>query len=282
MRAMFAGHSFELVGCDVMHNADKFARFPCTKKTIDCRIKVTVQEDRLPSLTDPICQVGDWRCYPCDGGKRFLHRTRTMMIATDEHFTDVHLTLSSAMPQMETMLYLQVQQMIGCYLLLHGGALIHSAGLSLAGNGVLLGGRMGVGKSTMARHLQTIAPQVTVLSEDMPAVMMRKGGFRLCGTPLCGGDPQCENADAPLTYAVLLRQATVNRFVTPTADEAVYELLGIVPRTVYATDAAVAATEQIMAMVQQVPIVIFENDGTQEAARLLLHYIQNRGNIDED
>ncbi len=274
MRATFAGHSFELIGCDAMHNADKFARFPYTHAPIDCRIEVTVQDERMPTQGDPILQAGDWRCYLWDGGRHFVHRSRTMMIEADDAFERVHLTFSTAMPMMETVLYLQVQRMIGSYLLLHGGGLIHSAGMDLDGDGFLLCGRSGVGKSTMARLLQEIAVEACVLSEDMPALTREDDRLIINGTPLCGDDTQCENRSAPLCRVILLKQAKNNRLVVPSGDEAIYELLTVVPRAVYAENAATAATDLVMALAAQAPIVVFENDGTIEAARMLLSYLQ--------
>lgn len=271
---MIAGHSFELIGCDAMHNAEKFARFPCETHTTDCRIEVTTQEAIASPQEEHMAQVGDWRCYPYGGGKRFLNRSRTMMIETDNAFTRVHLTFSVAMPQLPIVLYLQVQHMMCIYLLFHGGSLIHSAGLSLAGAGVLLCGRSGVGKSTMAGLLQALEPRVTVLSEDMPALMHEDHGFTVYGSPLCGDDRQCENACAPLDRVVLLRQAANNRLITPSDDEAVYELLTVVPRAVYATDVATAATDLVVEIARRIPIVIFENNGTQEAAQMLLSYLR--------
>lgn len=275
MRAGIAGYSFELIGCDTMHNADKFARFPDTKGSVDCRIEVILQEDACPiSSGTPLMQAGDWRAYPCDRGRRFVHRSRMMQIVTDDAFTSVKLTLCTAIPTFPVMLYLQVQHMMQTYLLLHGGALIHSVGLSLRDSGVLLCGRSGVGKSTMARLLQEIDPCMTVLSEDMPALIQDGSGFAVCGTPLCGDDEQCANGRARLSRVILLRQAAVNRLITPPSDEAVYELLTVVPRSVYAEEAATAATDRIVTLTQQAPIVLFENDGTREAAQMLYTYLQ--------
>ncbi len=282
LRAGIAGYSFELIGCDTMHNADKFERFPDTKDAIDCRIEVVAEEDRcqIPSCT-PLMQVGDWRAYPCDRGRRLIHRSRMMQIETDEGFTSVKLTFCTAMPTLPVVLYLQVQHMIGTYLLLHGGALIHSAALSLHDRGILLCGRSGVGKSTMARLLREIVPSASVLSEDMPALMQEENGFVVCGTPLCGDDEQCENRSARLSRVILLRRAETNRLITPTSDEVIYGLLTVVSRSVYAEEAATAATDRIVRLARQVPIVLFENDGTREAAHMLYTYLQNepRDNI---
>ena len=272
MRARIAGHSIELIGCDTMHNADKFACFPDTKDAVDCRIEVVLQTDTFSLPSDaPLMQVGDWRAYPCERGKRFFHRSRMMQIEADEAFTSVILTFCTAMP---SVLYLQVQQMINTYLVLHGGALIHSVGLTFANKGILLCGRSGVGKSTMAHLLQAIDPRVTVLSEDMPALMQDESGFTIWGTPLCGDDEQCTNESARLDRVILLRQATTNRLITPTGAEAVYELLTVLSRSAYAEKAATVATDRIMALAERVPILLFENDGTHEAAQMLYTYLQ--------
>lgn len=274
MRARIAEHSVELIGCDTMHNADKFARFPCTFDHTDCRIEVTVQKERLCRKGTFLDRVGDWSRFSFEDGLRLCHRSHTMVIETDEAFSHIHLFLSTAMPQMETVLYLQVQQMLCCHLLHSGGTLIHSAGLRLSDKGILLCGRSGVGKSTMSRLLREIDPQIAVLCEDMPALMQDESGIVLHGTPFCGQDTQCESGKAPLKTIVLLRQSSQNRIGVPSKEEAIYELLTVVPRAVYAQDIATAATDLVVAMVQQIPVVIFENDGTPTAAQTLLRYLQ--------
>ncbi len=275
LRAAFAGYTFELIGCDDMHNADKFARFPSSDAPVDCRVEVTVQSEYLRPQGEPLMQAGDWRCYAHGDRKRIYHRYATLMIEATDDFSSSHLFFCDKMPMLETILYLQVQQMIGSFLLLHGKSLIHSAGLSLGDKGILLCGRSGVGKSTMTAHLQRLEESLTVLSEDMPAVMRENGGSTLCGTPLCGDDECCANGNAPLSHIVFLQQASHNQ-MRPLADaEAVYELLTVLPRAVYAPMITAAATDWSVALANEIPITVFENDGTEQAARMLLHELQN-------
>ena len=279
MRAAFAGYTFELIGCDHMHNADKFARFPASDVAVDCRVEVTVQSEYLRPQGEPLMQAGDWRCYPYGDRKRIYHRYATLMIEATDDFSSVHLYFCDKMPMLETMIYLQVQQMIGSFLLLHGRSLIHSAGLLIGGKGVLLCGRSGVGKSTMTAHLQRLDESLTVLSEDMPAVMREREDMRIGGTPLCGDDEQCENGNVPLSNIVFLRQASHNQWL-PLADaEAVYELLMVLPRAVYAPMITAAATDWSVALANEIPITVFENDGTEQAARMLLHELQNEPRV---
>lgn len=276
MRATFAGHTFELIGCETMHNADKWARFPCKDSRADCTVRVTVQDELLAHCTEWQTQTGDWRTQECDGRRRFHHRYRTLRIETDDRFADTHLTFSTQMPQMDTILYLQVQHMMGSYLLLHGGCLIHSAGLVLNGKGVLLCGRSGVGKSTMAKHLCRQDASVTVLSEEMPALTVGENGFTVHGTPLCGGDEQCCDAHAPLSQIVILKQARENRLIIPCAEQAVFSLLEVISRSAYEQTVATAATDTVMLLAEHMPIVVFENDGTDEAARMLRTHLQTK------
>lgn len=274
MRTAFAGHTFELIGCDGMHNADKFARFPASDAAVDCRIDVTVQEDCFRPQGEPLMQAGDWRCYSHGDRKRIYHRHGMLMIETTDDFSSVHLNFCDKMPMLETVLYLQVQQMIGSFLLLHGKSLIHSAGSSVDGKGVLLCGRSGVGKSTMTAHLQRMDASLTVLSEDMPVLMQENGRWMIGGTPLCGDDEHCASAQAPLGHIVVLRQAPHNCLRVLSATDAVYELLTVLPRAVYASDVTAASTDLALTLVRQIPVVVFENDGTREAATLLRGYIE--------
>ncbi len=280
MRAAFAGFVFELIGCDAMHNADKFARFPASDAAVDCRVEVTVQSEYLRPQGEPLMQAGDWRCYPHGDRKRIYHRYATLMIETTDDFSFSHVYFCDKMPMLETVLYLQVQQMIGSFLLLHGKSLIHSAGLSLGGKGVLLCGRSGVGKSTMAAHLQRLDDSLTVLSEDMPVVSRESDGLTVGGTPLCGDDEGCENGTAPLSNIVILRQATQNQRRTLPDTDAVYELLSVLPHAVYAPMITAAATDWSIALASEIPITVFENDGTEQAARMLLHYLQDEPRVD--
>lgn len=205
------------------------------------------------------------------------------MIETTDDFSQTHLHFCDDMPMLDTMVYLTVQQTISSFLLLHGAALMHSAGLSVNGKGVLLSGRSGVGKSTMTAHLQHLAESVTVLSEDMPALIQQDGCLTVAGTPLCGDDEQCRNGSAPLSQIVFLRQAKENRLIVPTADQAIYELLTVFSRVVYAPEVATVATDWCVMLADAIPVAVFENDGTPQAAHILLRYLQrNRGNTYED
>ncbi len=275
MRAAFAGYVFELIGCDAMHNADKFMRFAAPDAAVDCRVEVTVQEEYLHPQGEPLMQVSNWRCYPHGEYKRLYHRNAMMMWEVTEDFSSSHLIFCDKLPKLEMIVYLQVQQMICNYLLLHGKTLIHSAGLSIGGKGVLLCGRSGVGKSTVTSHLQQLDKTLTVLSEDMPALIQKNDRIAVCGTPLCGDDEQCENGSVPLAKIVFLRQAKHNRLITPADAQAVYELLTVLPRAVYAPRVTEAATDWSIVLAKKIPLVIYENDGTAQAAEMLLHYIQN-------
>ena len=274
MRTAFAGCVFELIGCDAMHNADKFACFPAPEAPVDCRVEVTVQSEYLRPQGEPLMQVGDWRWYPYGDRKRLYHRHATLMIETTDDFSSSHLFFCDKMPMLETVLYLQVQQMIGSFLLLHGKSLIHSAGAAMDGKGVLLCGRSGVGKSTMTAHLRQSVKSLSVLSEDMPALMRENGQWMIGGTPLCGDDEYCGSAQAPLRHIVVLRQASHNRLCVLSAADAVYELLTVLPRAAYASDVTAAATDLAVALSREMPIVLFENDGTQAAATTLRRYIE--------
>lgn len=258
-----------------MPHADKLSRFPCEAVTPDLHLQVVTDAAHLPPVAGPFGGDGDWKCSrTADGRQVFAHRGGKRIWVTDDCFDRVLLYLAPSLPEWEVLRYLHAVQAFSHHLQYHGGCLLHSAGLRFETAGIALCGRSGVGKSTLTHHLQALCPHMTVLSEDMPAIIEAANGAMLYGTPFCGQDEQCENAAAPLRAIVLLRQAAHNRLLCPDARDAFFTLLSTVPRPPFCEDAAVRATDRLLRLYERVPVLLFENDGTPAAAAYWLTAMQ--------
>ncbi len=269
LRATVAARRLQLDGCDTMHNAAKLSLFPVFDEQPHCTISVNI----VPSVTMPvgehIAQNGNADILQLRDGRKALHRDEWYTVVFDDDFSDVSITLGKDTPQREELHYLLTSQCFSYHLLSVGGCSLHSAGLRLGDKGVALCGRSGVGKSTLTRHLQSLCDDITVLSEDMPALTAQNGWY-IHGTPFCGQDEGCADGRAPLGAVVILEQAQVNRLITPPPTKALHALLSCIPLPKYHEALHRVGVDRAIRLVSEVPIVVFENNGTSEAVALLL------------
>lgn len=278
LRAKIAGRVVELIGCETMTHAADLARFSCGPEPTDCRVEVRCCDTLVPPDGEQTGSYGAIRCLKLPNGREVLYaQNGQWSISFDEHYTDVLVLLHKQLPRRDIRHYLYVLRAVSWHLLLHDGCILHSAGLQMGGRGVALCGKSGVGKSTMTRHLQTRMPSCAVLCEDMPALTETSTGWILHGTPFCGKDTQCKNAAAPLAGIVLLRQARENRLSRPSTQEAMFELLSAVPRPVHSATLSAIAAERLLRLSQQIPLLLFENDGTAAAGDCLLTRLCEEG-----
>ena len=77
-----------------------------------------------------------------------------------------------------------------------GGAVIHGAGLILDGEGLLFAGRSGAGKSTVSR--MGLERGLTVLSDDLNALLPHENTVRLAGLPFTGDLARGDGSVVPL------------------------------------------------------------------------------------
>jgi hypothetical protein len=112
----------------------------------------------------------------------------------------------------------------------HGGFLFHSAGMIRDGRGYLFYGHSGSGKSTisgLSKHL------VTLLSDDLVAVRIHDGVWRVHGTPFWGeleGHPRT-NASAPLRGLFSLVKSHEVKLDPLPPSQAVADVVSSVPVT---------------------------------------------------
>jgi hypothetical protein len=97
------------------------------------------------------------------------------------------------------------------------GAILHACAVELNGNGFLLPGRSGAGKTTISRFLA--ARGHTLLSDDRVVARKINNEFYAFGTPWAGDAGIAENRKLPLKGIFFLRQSSGNRIeeITPTA-----------------------------------------------------------------
>lgn len=267
LRATVATRSLTFVGCDTMLHAADIAKFPCQHDLTDWRIEVR----REPTVVAPsaVTQHGSSGKLP-DGRRVICDKDGTFSLVFDKTFSDITLTLQDDFCHVDIYHYLYTAHTFAYHLLSCGGGGVHSAGFVCGGKAVLLVGASGVGKSTMLDRVMALDKGMTVLCEDITAVMQEEGGFRAYGTPFCGEDTRCANASAPLGAIVLLKQAKHNRVHRASFEEAMFGLTESVLRPVYATALCEAAADLAVSLARDVPVFVFENDGTPQAGERLL------------
>jgi hypothetical protein len=114
-------------------------------------------------------------------------------------------------------------------LLLHRCLLIHSVALEIAGDGYLLLGKSGVGKTTLARHCLQVLPNTRIINGDKPLVRFLQERILAYGTPWCGKENYCVNGCIPIHRLVFLHQAAQNNLRGLTREEAFFQLIHQVP-----------------------------------------------------
>lgn len=263
------GHAMRLSGTDTLLHADKLPLFAC-----DAAPELTFHTRLVSKLTppahDPVGRYGNQIVY--DEGEYTLcmdtHACYALRHTAD--LAHIDLALREGYTDVRRLQY-QLTLLGAAYrLYATDGLLLHSAGMSIAGDGVVLCGLSGVGKSTLASAITALDDRSQVLSEDAPAVIEQAGGWRLYGTPFCGKDSRCAAADVPLRAIVILRQAMENRIIPLTAGEALYALLTLFPRPAYNASLAQIAVDRAARLATAIPAVRFDNNGDAEAGACLL------------
>ena len=270
LKATIAACRVELIGCDAMPCAQFFPLFPQTAGDAHFTVEVTVQDSLPLPIGKPFERIGPWRIVREDAGDRsFCHQNGSLMLTADEPFTQVHLYLHKDLPARDVIHYQQVKQVFSYYLQHHGGCLLHGAGLSLDGDGILLCGKSGVGKSTMVRRLTAYHPTAKVLCEESTALTEDASGMMLHGTPFCGQDTLCAQECAQLRAVVFLRQASHDRVCAISKEEALFELLSAIPRPSFEEQVCAMALERLVRVIEKTPMLCFENTGSAESAQVL-------------
>ena len=177
-----------------------------------------------PDLLEPVFDTGDaWELWADD--RRCVFRTRrreesghplwSMTIDRGFNHGRIYCSKEAFVSSGKSMLAQNiVQYPLDQLLMIHTAAarsaalLLHAAGGSIDGNGVLFAGRSGAGKSTVSRLLgDTNGDGARFLSDDR--VMLRRFGSKLSmyGTPWPGDAGIAINESVPLKAICFLRHA---------------------------------------------------------------------------
>lgn len=110
-----------------------------------------------------------------------------------------------------------------------GVVVLHAAAVVMDGRGLVLGGRSGIGKTTLSRLCRDAGG--TLLNDDRCALYLKDGVPWVGPTPWHGEEPEIRHVQAPLAAVVHLDQAPVNQLRPQDEAEALASLLatGIAP-----------------------------------------------------
>lgn len=137
-----------------------------------------------------------------------------------------------------------------------GGVMLHAAGIATSKEaGYVFFGPSGAGKTTVCRLSH---PRYRILCDEIVAIRLQDGGYRLYGTPFAGawGDSLAE--DVPLLELFYLRQAPETRRQPLTAGEALRVLME--SAVVYHHDQAFVSRlmDHLLALAARVPVTQLE------------------------
>jgi len=174
---------------------------------------------------------GTWRVYR--RGRRLLYAFRPPMgegpparaVLTDRSRRrgTLYLPPSAAGRSRGFALSYPLDELLFQHHLAHaGGLVLHACGVAFGGRAVLLCGRSGAGKTTMARLFRSALPDATVLSDDRIVVRRRGRSWRAFGTPWHGSGRFATAGSASVAAVVFLDQSRATRLLPiPVANAAV-------------------------------------------------------------
>ena len=148
------------------------------------------------------------------------------------------------------------------------GALIHSAGAVVCGGGLVLAGRSGAGKSTIARQFQA-AGKTPLLSDDRVVVRNVGGVYSAYGTPWAGDAQIALNRSAPLRAVLFLHHGQANRIDRVSPRDAFEKLLPMVSVPWYDRAAIEQITSFCEALTRETPAYDLHFVPTSEVAGFL-------------
>src|SRR5262249_29437961 len=177
-------------------------------------------------------------------------------------------------PAMRCPVRYPVDQILSMYLLGTCGILLHAAGVVVNGQGVVLAGVSGAGKTTFSR-LAAGRPGWEFLSDDRVIVRLPDGTneARAHGTPWPGEGRIAANESAPLARLVFLSHADSNAVRMLPAREAAARLMAMASIPWYDAERVGDGLEACDRLLERVPAALLEfrpDAGAVEAVERLL------------
>lgn len=138
------------------------------------------------------------------------------------------------------------------------GLLLHAAGIARGGSAVAAVGVSGAGKSTVARLLRTVRPELAGLSDDRVIAAPRTPGpgaeWDAWGTPWAGEGRIASHERARLSALVLLRHADARALRPLEPDDALARIVPAVSIPWYSPPLAERALQTLAELVAAVPV----------------------------
>jgi len=182
---------------------------------------------------------GVWSLFRTESGYLLTHnpfenRPSVWTLATDTEFTKIdaycHASLCTGHKKRlnipSPVAYPLDQIILLHHLIQKDGLIVHSTGLAYADRGILMAGRSGAGKSSVARLLAP-AKTFSVISDDRMVVRKVNGKYHAFGTPWPGEAKIAVNRNFPLGPVVFLTQAATNQARRLSSTEALRRLLPV-------------------------------------------------------
>jgi hypothetical protein len=146
------------------------------------------------------------------------------------------------------------------------GCYVHSAGVVLAGNGLLFVGHSSAGKSTLVKLLRS---EAEILCDDRVILRRWPDGIKIHGTWSHGEIPEVSPASAPLRAIFYLEKAPHNALIPLSPAEAARRLPEHLIKTYAGRDWWMKMFDLVGAVAAQVPTYILQFDCSGQVLELL-------------
>ena len=153
-----------------------------------------------------------------------------------------------------------------------GVVFLHASQIAVGGKGILFLGPSGMGKTTQAKLWRTFRSAKIICNDR---TLIRAG--QTYGYPMDGSEPVCSGDTFPLGALVMLEQAPDNRIRALTPREALVRLM---PQAIFDHwdhDAGVAATQQILDLIQNCRVYLLSCTPNQNAVTCLEQQLKKDG-----
>jgi hypothetical protein len=149
----------------------------------------------------------------------------------------------------------------------HQGLIIHAAGGSVQGKGMIFSGPSGAGKSTLSLLLESV-PNNRLFSDERVIARSMQDGWHVWGTPWHGTGNIARNENAPLSALVFLTQAEETKITALPPSAGLRRLLQVVSIPWYSKEWTNKGLAVCESLIQAVPIfeLAFRPDQTAAEA----------------